>query len=123
MAQRIRRQRKLTADEAERLRAVRAEFSGRPSEAELLASGEYEGPMSIDEYLTWRAGSGDASLARQLEAAIAATGQSLYSISQATGVAAPVLQRFVNGERGITLETAGKLASYLGLALLPETHK
>lgn len=123
MAQRIRRQRKLTADEAERLRAVRAEFSGRPSEAELLASGEYEGPMSIDEYLTWRAGSGDASLARQLEAAIAATGQSLYSISQATGVAAPVLQRFVNGERGITLETAGKLASYLGLALLPETDK
>ena len=62
-------------------------------------------------------------LARQLEAAIAATGQSLYSISQATGVAAPVLQRFVNGERGITLETAGKLASYLGLALLPETQK
>ena len=37
-----------------------------------------------------------------------------------SGVAAPVLQRFVNGERGITLETAGKLATYLGLALLPD---
>jgi hypothetical protein len=121
MAKRMRRERKLSAEEAARLRAVRTEFSGRPSQAELLASGEYEGPMSIDEYLRWRAGSGDAPLARQLEAAIAATGQSLYSISQATGVAAPILQRFVNGERGITLETAGKLATYLGLALMPET--
>jgi hypothetical protein len=123
MAERIRRERKLSTDEAERLRIARAEFSGRPSKADLLATGEYEGPMSIDEYLTWRAGSGDAPLARQLEAAIAATGQPLYSISQATGVAAPILQRFVNGERGITLETAGKLARYLGLALLPEPQK
>ncbi len=122
MAERIRRERKLSAREAEQLRAARAEFSGRPSKAKLLASGEYEGPMSIDEYLTWREGSGDTPLARQLEAAIAATGQSLYSIAQASGVAAPVLQRFVNGERGITLETAGKLASYLRLALLPETQ-
>ena len=121
MAKRMRRERKLSAEESARLRAVRAKFSGRPSQAELLASGEYEGPMSIDEYLTWRAGSGDAPLARQLEAAIAATGQSLYSISQSTGIAAPILQRFFNGERGITLETAGKLATYLGLALMPQT--
>jgi len=78
--------------------------------------------MSIEEYLSWRTGAGDVPLARQLKAAIAATGQSLYAIAQATGVAAPVLQRFVNGERGITLETAGKLATYLGLSLLPEPH-
>ena len=123
MAKRIRRERKLSAEQAEQLRAARAEFSDRPSKADLLASDEYVGPMSIDEYLTWREGSGDVPLARQLEAAIAATGQSLYSIAQSSGVAAPVLQRFVNGERGITLETAGKLASYLGLALLPETRK
>ena len=37
--------------------------------------------------------------------------------------AAPVLQRFVNGERGITLETAGKLAVHLGLALMPDRSK
>jgi len=75
--------------------------------------------MSIDEYLTWRKGAGDVPLARQLQAAIVATGQSTYSVAQASGVAAPVLQRFVKGERGITLETAGRLAAYLGLALLP----
>ena len=79
--------------------------------------------MSLDEYLAWRKGAGDAPLASQLQAAIAATGQSLYAIAQASGVAAPVLQRFINGERGITLETAGKLAAYLGLSLLPDPRK
>ena len=120
MAKRIRRDRRLSSEEAERLRTARAEFDGRPSKSELLTSDEYTGPMSIEEYLEWRKGAGDMPLARQLQGAIAATGQSLYSIAQASGVAAPVLQRFVNGERGITLETAGKLAAYLGLGLLPE---
>jgi hypothetical protein len=123
MPKRIRRDRRLTAEEAERLRAARAEFDAWPSKSDLLVSDEYAGPMSVDEYLEWRQGSGDVPLARQLQAAIAATGQSLYSIAQASGVAAPVLQRFVNGERGITLETAGKLAAYLGLGLLPEARK
>jgi len=117
--QRIRREGKLTAEEAARLRAVREEFSARPTKQQLLQSGEYAGPMSLEEYLSWRKGAGDAPLTTQLQAAIAATGQSLYSIAQASGIAAPVLQRFVNGERGITLETAGKLAEYLGLSLLP----
>lgn len=117
--QRIRRERKLTGDEAAQLRAARAEFSARPSQHELLQSGDYAGPMSLEEYLSWRKGAGDAALTRQLQAAIAATGQSLYAVAQASGIAAPVLQRFVNGERGITLETAGKLAEYLGLSLLP----
>ena len=123
MPKRIRRNRKLSAEEVARLREARAEFSCRPSKAQLLQSGDYAGPMSIEEYLSWRKGAGDVPLARQLQAAIASTGQSLYSIAQASGVAAPVVQRFVNGERGITLETAGKLAAYLGLALLPEPRK
>jgi hypothetical protein len=89
----------------------------------MLGSGDYAGPMSIEEYLKWRKGAGDVPLARQLQAALAATGQSLYAIAQSSGVPSPVLQRFVNGERGITLETAGKLAAYLGLALLPDARK
>jgi hypothetical protein len=123
MPERVRRDRKLTADEAARLCQARSEFAKRPSTAELLSSGDYIGPMSIEEYLAWRSGADDASLAQQLKAAISATGKSLYSIAQASGVAAPVLQRFVNGERGITLETAGKLADYLGLSLLPAGRK
>lgn len=122
MPERIRRQQKLKPEEAARLRAARAEFSGKPSQAKLLQSGEYDGPMSLEEYLSWRKGVGDAPLARQLQAAIAATDESLYAIAQASGIAAPVLQRFVNGERGITLDTAGKLAAYLGLSLVPESR-
>ena len=120
MGQRIRRDRKLTADEALKLRDARAEFDSRPTKSKLLESGEYAGPMSMEEYLSWRKTAGDLPLTRQLQAAIGATGQSLYSIAQATGIAAPILQRFINGERGITLDTAGKLAQYLGLALLPD---
>lgn len=123
MTQRIRRERKLTADEVVRVRQARAEFADRPTQATLLATDRATGPMSIEEYLAWRNGSRDAPLARQLQAAIAATGDSLYSIAQGSGVAPPVLQRFVNGERGITLNTAGKLAAYLGLALLPTKQR
>ncbi len=123
MPQRIRRDRTLNAEEAARLREARAEFAGRPSKAQLLESGQYAGPMSIEEYLSWRKGAGDVPLASQLRAAIAATGQSLYAVARGSGVAPPVLQRFVNGERGITLDTAGKLATYLGLALLPDRGK
>ena len=122
MVERVRRNRKLTEEEVSKLRAARAEFAHRPSEEELLASGQYAGPMSIEEYFAWRKGAADAPLSRQLRAAIAATGESLYSIAQGSGVAAPVLQRFVNGQRGITLETAGKVASYLGLALMPSEN-
>jgi len=123
VAKRIRRDRKLSTEESQSLREARAEFSHKPSKAELLASQQYDGPMSIDEYLQWRQGAGDAPLTRQLQQAVTTTGQSLYSIAQASGVAAPVLQRFINGERGITLDTASKLARYLGLGLLPESDK
>jgi hypothetical protein len=119
MARRIQRDRKLTADEAARIRSARGEYSSRPSKTGLLESGDYVGPMSIEEYLSWRRTSGSVPLARQLQAAISATGKSLYAVAQGSGVSAPILQRFVNGQRGITLETAGKLAAYLGLELLP----
>jgi len=119
MGERIRRDRHLTAAEAARLREARAEFAGRPSEAQLLASGEYVGPMSTDEYLSWRKGAGSAPLASQLQAAIAASGEPLPEIAEASGVSAPVLQRSVSGQRGITLEAAGKIAAHLGLALVP----
>jgi hypothetical protein len=121
MPERERRKRRLTAIEAAELQTIRQAFADRPSKAKLLATGDYSGPMSVEEYLSWRKGSGDATLTRQLQAAIQSTGQPLDSIAQATGVAAPVLQRFMLGERGITLDTAGKLADYLGLSLVPSS--
>ncbi|MCL4207951.1 MAG: hypothetical protein KJ000_36150 [Pirellulaceae bacterium] len=38
--------------------------------------------MSIEEYLAWRKGAGDLPLARQLQAAIAATGQSTHAVRE-----------------------------------------
>ena len=76
--------------------------------------------MSIDEYLTWRRGEADAPLAKQLREAVRTCGQSVSAISKASAVPQPVLQHFVSGERGITIDTAGKLAAYLHLSLQPD---
>lgn len=79
--------------------------------------------MSIDEYLAWRRGEAEAPLSKQLREAVKSCGQTVTAIAQASGVPQPVLQRFLSGERGITLDTAGKLAKYLKLSLLPEGKK
>lgn len=57
------------------------------------------------------------SLGDDLRQAIAESGQSHYAIAKATGVAQPVITRFVNGTRSISLETAGKLAIFFGMKL------
>jgi plasmid maintenance system antidote protein VapI len=41
-----------------------------------------------------------------------------YRLEQMTGVKATVIQRFLNGERGVNLKTAGKLCEALGLTLV-----
>jgi hypothetical protein len=46
-------------------------------------------------------------------------GLTSYALGKASGVSAVVLQRFVNGERGLSLKTAEKLAEALGLELRP----
>ncbi len=117
---RVIRNRRLTPEEAAKMRAARAEFAAKPTPAQ-VAAGDYTGPMSLEEFFQWRKNAGDAPLAKQLKAAVASCGQSLYAVSQASSVPAPVLQRFMNDERGITLETAGKLAVYLQLALVPQS--
>jgi hypothetical protein len=122
MAQRIIRNRRLTPEEAARDSAVRAQFARHPSKRDLTAAGEYIGPMSLEEYLTWRSRKAEAPLTKQLQAALKACPKTVYAISQESGVSAPIIQRFLSGERGITLDTAGKLAAYLGLSLLPDAH-
>jgi hypothetical protein len=121
MAKRIVRNRRLTAAEAARVRAIRAEFAHRPSKSDLVASGDYVGPMSLDEYVAWLEGKASAPLTKQLQAALKACDKTVYAIAQESGVSAPIIQRFLSGQRGITLDTAGKLATYLGLSLLPTT--
>jgi transcriptional regulator with XRE-family HTH domain len=40
-------------------------------------------------------------------------------ISRATGIAPPVLSRFVDGQRGLSMAAIDRLAEFFGLALVP----
>ena len=60
-------------------------------------------------------------MANQLRKAIADSGETLYRVAADSGVAYPIIYRFVSGDRaGLTLETVERLADYLGLALQPK---
>jgi plasmid maintenance system antidote protein VapI len=54
----------------------------------------------------------------RLRRAILECGLSANKLATLSGVAQPVLTRFINGTRGITLATAGKVAEALGLELV-----
>ncbi|MCA9120999.1 MAG: helix-turn-helix transcriptional regulator [Planctomycetaceae bacterium] len=57
------------------------------------------------------------TLAEQIRQAIIDSGITQYRIAKDTGISQPLLTRFVNGDRGISLDTADKLIEYLGLEL------
>ena len=57
------------------------------------------------------------SIVDQLQRAIRASGQTEYAIAKGSGVSQSIVNRFVSGERGISFETAAKIAAYLKLDL------
>lgn len=59
-----------------------------------------------------------AELLSMMRNAIEASGQSRYRISKETGIAESVLSRFMSGETALAVETAERLADYLGLELV-----
>jgi plasmid maintenance system antidote protein VapI len=59
----------------------------------------------------------------QLRQAILDKGEPVYLLANAAGVAHPVLYRFMNGERDLTMRTAAKLCRHLGLELGPKRPK
>lgn len=50
-----------------------------------------------------------------LRAAVKADGRSLYAIAKAADVSLQMLTRWLNGERGLRLDSADKLAAALGV--------
>ena len=56
-------------------------------------------------------------MVEQLRQAMADSGETLYAIAKGSGVDYSALLRFRAGERGLTLDTAAKVAEYLGLKL------
>jgi plasmid maintenance system antidote protein VapI len=57
------------------------------------------------------------NLVDQLRKAIADSGETEYAIAKGSGVSQSVVNRFVHGQRSISLDTAAKLCAYLGLEL------
>jgi ribosome-binding protein aMBF1 (putative translation factor) len=57
-------------------------------------------------------------LEKRIRTAIKKSGLSIYKLAKKSGVSQPVLCRFMNGKRGITLATASKLVDTLGLKLI-----
>jgi len=56
-------------------------------------------------------------LEKQIRAAFKQSGLTIYRLAKDSGVSQPVVSRFVNGKRGITLATASKLVETLKLEL------
>ncbi len=58
-------------------------------------------------------------MAEKLRMVVRESGQTVAAVARGAGIAQPVLHRFVNEKRDLTLRTAEKLASYFNLALRP----
>ena len=58
-----------------------------------------------------------ANMCDSLRQAMLASGFTDYRISRMTGVHASIIGRFLKGERGISLNTAAKIAEAVGVEL------
>lgn len=59
-----------------------------------------------------------STIVDQLREAMVISGQTEYGIAKGSGVSQSVINRFARGQRGISLETAAKICSYLKLDLI-----
>jgi plasmid maintenance system antidote protein VapI len=63
------------------------------------------------------------TLADQLREAIRRSGKTAYAIAKLADTTPPVVSRFMEGERDLRLETAGRIAAALGFKLAPDPGK
>ncbi len=63
------------------------------------------------------------NIAEQLLKAAKDSGQTAYALAKGSGIDRSVMLRYLSGERGLNLETAARLAAYLGLELRPRKGK
>ena len=64
-----------------------------------------------------------ADIVETLKQAIIKSEMSRYELAHKAGVSEAGLSRFMSGERGITFETAGKIAKVLKLQLTPLSER
>lgn len=110
---RIHRKIERTPEDQARLRAVRERFQAeRPSMDDLLASGEYEGPVSLGTFLDILETLGALKKVREQ------LGLSLADVSERTGIDRAAISRLENGHNANpTIETLNRYAGALGKRL------
>jgi DNA transposition AAA+ family ATPase len=62
-------------------------------------------------------------LTDQLRQAIESCGKTRYALAKETGVGADTLCRFVNGERGLSMEAMDAIGKCLGLRIVADEPK
>jgi hypothetical protein len=86
-----------------------------------LANVGYDDPIALEETKTMTVATKTkrpkTDFASILRAALVRSDQTLYRVSMETGIGQDVLSRFVREERGLSLETASRLAMHLGYQL------
>lgn len=111
--ERIHRDMKWTPEDRARHKAVREKFQKeRPTMEELLASGEYVGPIPHGVYLSLLAAIHDLKKARE------AAGLSLADVAERSGIDKAALSRLENGVHdNPTVETLVRYAAAVGKKL------
>ncbi|HEY2158812.1 MAG TPA: helix-turn-helix transcriptional regulator [Isosphaeraceae bacterium] len=107
---RVHRKIERTPEEQARLRTARDRFQAeRPGLEELVASGEYEGPMPLGVYMGLAETLARLRLARERE------GLSLADVSERSGIDRAAISRLENGlNPNPTIDTLGRYAAALG---------
>jgi len=62
-------------------------------------------------------------LTEQLRHAVLNCAQTQYALSKATGIDKTAMSRFINGERGVSMQVLDKLGEYLGLRIVTDKPK
>ena len=62
-------------------------------------------------------------LTKQLRQVVINCGQTQYALCKATGIDKTALNRFINGERGVSMKVMDTLGEYLGLRIVADKPK
>ena len=113
MPERIHRDMKWTPEDRARHKAIREKFQKeRPTMEELLATGEYVGPIPLGVYFELRVALHELKKARE------AAGLSLADVAERSGIDKAALSRLENGVHdNPTVETLMRYAAALGKKL------
>jgi DNA-binding XRE family transcriptional regulator len=104
---------KWTAADRARHKAIREEFAHRPTQEDLEASGDYEGPIKSGVYFAVKV------VLHELKQAREAAGLTLAAVSKRTGMDQATLSRLENGRQpNPTVDTLWRYAHAVGRQLV-----